>query len=41
VEQNVVARTGFENLPEGYCCILCEAPKEEFVIIEETASVNN
>jgi rubredoxin len=40
-EQNIVAGTGFENLPEGYCCTLCEAPKEEFVEVEETASVNN
>ena len=40
-EQNIVAGTGFENLPQGYCCTLCEAPKEEFVEVEETASVNN
>jgi len=40
-EQNIEVGTGFENLPEGYCCTLCEAPKEEFVEVEETASVDN
>jgi len=40
-EQNIVAGTGFEYLAESYCCALCEAPKEEFVEVEEIASVNN
>jgi rubredoxin len=40
-EQNVIAGIGFENLPEGYCCNLCEAPKDEFVEVEETVLINN
>ena len=40
-EQNVAAGTRFENLPASYCCTLCEAPKEEFVEIDEIASINN
>ena len=40
-EQNITTGTVFEDMPAGYCCTLCEAPKEEFVEIDEIASINN
>lgn len=30
-ENNIAPGTGFEELPETYCCSLCEAPKNEFI----------
>lgn len=29
--------TSFENLPEGYCCPLCETPKKEFVEVDKNS----
>ena len=29
-ENNIAAGTAFENLPEQYCCPLCEVPKKDF-----------
>jgi rubredoxin len=33
--QNIAGCTGFEALPDSYCCPLCEAPKEAFAEIDE------
>jgi rubredoxin len=35
--QNVVAGTLFEDLPPSFYCPLCEAPKNEFMAVEETS----
>ncbi len=35
-EIGITPGTAFENLPEGYCCPLCEAPVDDFVKIEQT-----
>ena len=34
-ENNLPAGTGFEHLPETYCCPLCESPKSDFRRIEK------
>ena len=36
-EQNITKGTAFEELPSGYHCPLCEAGKEEFIDVEESA----
>ena len=40
-DNNIAAKTIFADLPENYCCPLCEAPKNTFIEIEEnTLSVS-
>lgn len=34
--KGIAAGTSFNELPEGYRCFLCEAPKKDFVKIEKT-----
>lgn len=34
IDSNILPHTPFENLPESYCCPLCESSKDEFVKIE-------
>ena len=34
-EQDVLPGTSFDELPIDYSCPLCEAPKSEFVTVEE------
>jgi rubredoxin len=36
-EQNIAKGTGFDQLPDSYHCPLCEAGKEAFMEVEETA----
>ena len=38
-ENNIVAGTTFENLPDNYCCPLCEAPKKSFTKINKSSLV--
>lgn len=35
-ENNIVAGTGFAELPATYSCPVCEAPKNEFITIEKS-----
>lgn len=37
-ENNIAARTAFDDLPADYCCSLCEAPKSDFYLIVMEAS---
>jgi len=39
---NIVANTAFKDLPENYCCPVCEADKKYFIEVDEAslASVN-
>jgi rubredoxin len=36
VDSNVPPHTPFKNLPESYCCVLCEGSKDQFVKIESS-----
>ena len=35
-ENNIASNTAFIDLPDSYCCPLCEAGKEEFVVIKQS-----
>ncbi|MBC7887370.1 MAG: rubredoxin [Ferruginibacter sp.] len=35
-ENGILAGTVFENLPASFCCVLCEAPKEEFIKVDKS-----
>ena len=35
-ENNITTETPFDQIPESYCCPLCEAPKEDFIKIEKS-----
>jgi rubredoxin len=37
VENNIAPATAFDDLPNGYCCILCEGEKENFTKIDQSA----
>ncbi|OIQ93641.1 high molecular weight rubredoxin [mine drainage metagenome] len=39
VPNGIVANTLFADLPETYCCALCEASKESFIEIEEASLI--
>jgi rubredoxin len=36
-ENGILPATAFEDLPSGYCCPLCDAPKSDFVKIDKSA----
>ncbi|WP_029276040.1 rubredoxin [Pedobacter borealis] len=37
IENNINPGTAFEDLPEGYCCVLCEGEKDNFTKIDQSA----
>lgn len=38
---NIATNTAFKDLPENYCCSLCEADKNSFIEIEEASLVSS
>ena len=36
-ESNIAAGTNFKDLPSGYCCMLCENKKENFILINKSS----
>ena len=37
IENNINPGTAFKDLPEGYCCVLCEGEKDNFTKIDQSA----